>query len=127
MNRIWGVIGMATAAMLMMTPVVFAKGLSQAEAEQLVKGNTAEGVNRFGKQMIWYFEPSGTLKKMDHNGNKGKARWNINKQGQMCYQDKQMGKEQCVPIIQKGEGKYELPFDAYWKWNKVVPGNPHNL
>jgi len=103
------------------------KGLSKAEAETLIKGNTAEGVNRFKKHMTWYFDPAGELRKKDDRGNKGKAKWNINKQGQLCYQDKQMRSENCAAILPRPDGGYDVPFDAQWKWHKITPGNPHNL
>ena len=115
------VLGFAALAM------AASKGLSQAEAEALIKGNTAEGVNRFKKNMIWYFDASGELRKKDDRGNKGKAKWNINKQGQLCYQDKQMKNENCAAILLRPDGGYDVPFDAQWKWNKISPGNPHSL
>lgn len=104
-----------------------AKSLSQAEAEQLIKGNTVEGVNRWNKQMTWYFDPSGELRKRDHLGNKGKAKWNIDKKGQLCYQDKHDKNEICGAIVPQGEGAYDVEIPGAWKWKKITPGNPNNL
>ncbi|TNF36335.1 MAG: hypothetical protein EP315_04315 [Gammaproteobacteria bacterium] len=100
--------------------------LSKEEAEKLITGNTAEGTNKWGKKMIWYFGDFGNMKKQDDRGNKGKAKWSIDEKGRLCYQDKHMNREVCKGI-QPVDGGYEVPFDAEWKWDKVVPGNPHNL
>jgi len=127
MNRTIVKTGVLLAAVLFTAVASGAKSLGQAEAEQLVKGSTAEGVNRWNKQMIWYFDASGEVRKKDNRGNKGKAAWNIDKKGQLCYQDKQDRDFKCGPIVPRGEGKYDVDLPAAWKWNKVTPGNPHNL
>jgi hypothetical protein len=128
MNRKWGVVAVSVLAFAFTATAMAApKGLSQAEAEALIKGNTAEGVNRFKKNMIWYFDASGELRKKDDLGNKGKAKWNINKQGKLCYQDKHMKSENCAAILPRADGGYDVPFDAQWNWQKITPGNPHNL
>lgn len=101
-------------------------GLSKEEAETLIKGNTAEGTNKWGKKMIWYFDEFGNLKKLDDRGQKGKAKWSLDDKGRLCYKDKHMNQEVCKPITPT-KGGYEVPYDAEWKWEKVVPGNPHNL
>lgn len=120
-----------------MFALVFASGamagpkeLNREDAEKLIKGNTAEGTNRWGKNMVWYFDESGQLKKWNHLGIKGKAdkaEWRLDDKGELCYQDKHMNDEKCVPIISNEDGSYEVPLDAEWKWIKVVPGNPYNL
>lgn len=101
-------------------------GLGKDDAEKLIKGNTAEGTNKWGKKMIWYFDEFGNLKKLDDRGQKGKAKWSLDDKGRLCYKDKHMNQEKCEPI-KPVNGGYEVPFDAEWKWEKVVPGNPHNL
>jgi len=104
------------------------KGLSKEEAESLIKGNTAEGSNvKWKKTMIWYFEPYGRIHKVDQFGNKGKARWSINAKGELCNQDKHMNEEDCAPIIPRADGGYDIPYQGAWKWDKIVPGNPHGL
>ena len=103
------------------------KELSRDEAEKLIKGNTAEGTNKWGKNMSWYFGDFGKLKKLDDRGQKGKATWSLDQKGRLCYQDKHMNDDVCVPIISNDDGGYELDFEGQWKWEKVVPGNPHNL
>jgi hypothetical protein len=101
--------------------------LSRNDAEKLIKGNTAEGTNIWGRKMIWYFDEFGKLKKRDDRGQKGKAAWRLDEKGRLCYQDKHMTEERCERIIPKEGGRYEVRFEAQWKWEKVVPGNPHNL
>jgi len=104
------------------------KGLSKDEAEALVKGNTVEGsVPTFKKDIIWYFHPSGVLRKLDSIGNKGKANWQINKKGEFCHQDKHMKEEKCAPIIPRADGGYDVPLWNAVVWKKVLPGNPHHL
>lgn len=128
MNRYVGVVGASVlAALFVSAPLAAPKGLSQAEAETLLKGNTAEGTNRWKKNMIWYFADFGELRKRDHLGNKGKAKWHIDKKGNLCYQDKHDKQEQCAAIVPHGDGSYDVLLQGQWKWDKVVPGNPHGL
>jgi hypothetical protein len=103
------------------------KGLSQVEAEQLVKGNTAEGTNRWKKNMTWYFAGSGELRKRDDRGNKGKAKWSINNKGELCFQDKHMKSPECGAIVPRADGGYDVFLEGQWNWKKVAPGNPHKL
>ncbi|MEJ2362447.1 MAG: hypothetical protein P8Z75_13715 [Gammaproteobacteria bacterium] len=106
------------------------KALNHDEAVKLIKGNTAEGKNvKWNKSMLWYFADSGELRKLDAHGNKGKASWNINEKGELCYQDKHMNQEKCAAILPQEDGKYAVPIGngGGWIWDKIVPGNPHNL
>jgi hypothetical protein len=104
-----------------------AKALSQAEAEKLIKGNTAEGVNtKWDKKMIWYFNEGGTLRKQKPSGGRGTAEWSIDKKGRLCYQDKHMDDAVCEPIIPRADGGYDAN-DGKWRFDKVLPGNPHSL
>jgi hypothetical protein len=106
---------------------VGSEGLSKGEAEKLIKGNTVEGMNtKWNKKMIWYFHESGQLRKQDEHGNKGKANWRIDDKGRLCYSDKHKSEEDCEAIIPDADGGYDV-LDGKWKWNKVVPGNSHNL
>ena len=128
MNRYASLVGMAVFALVFAGAAAAGpKGLSQAEAEQLIKGNTAEGTNRWKKQMIWYFGDFNELRKRDHLGNKGKAKWNINKKGELCFQDKRMKQEECGAIVPRADGGYDVLVEGEWRWNKVVPGNPNDL
>lgn len=128
MNRYAGLVGVSVFAMAFATAAVAApKGLSQAEAEQLIKGNTAEGTNKWKKNMTWYFGDFGELRKRDHLGNKSKAKWSIDKKGNFCYQDKHDKVEQCAAIVPRAGGGYDVLLEGQWKWDKVVPGNPHDL
>lgn len=127
MNRNVAVLAAAVAILFSATALAAPKGISKAEAEQLVKGNTAIGSTRFDKTMIWYFDPMGQVRTLDAQNNKGKAKWHIDKQGGMCYQNKHMREERCTPIIKRPNGKYEIHFDAEWRWNSIEPGNPKGL
>jgi len=106
-----------------------ANALTKDEAEKLLNGNTAEGVNTmFDKKMIWYFREGGTLNKQNQAGKKGKAKWRIDKKGQLCWMDKHMSDmdEKCEPIIPRADGGYDAN-NGKWRFDKVLPGNPHNL
>ena len=128
MNRYTGLVGASVVALVLATAAVAGpKGLSHEEAEELIKGNTAEGTNKWKKKMIWYFGEFGEVRKRDHLGNKGKARWNIDKKGNLCFQDKHMKNEECGAIVPRADGGYDVFLEGQWKWNKVVPGNPHSL
>lgn len=128
MNGYSGLVGASLFAILVATAAAAGpEPLKRAEAEQLIKGNTAEGTNRWKKNMTWYFDPSGELRKRDDRGNKGKARWSIDPQGNLCFQDKHMKKELCGDIVPRADGGYDVNLEGRWNWNKVVPGNPHKL
>ena len=104
-----------------------ADALSLEEAENLIKGNTAEGVNtKWDKKMIWFFHEGGTLHKQKPSGKRGRAEWSLNKKGELCYQDKHMDEANCEPIIKRDDGKY-YANDGNWRFDKVLPGNPHGL
>jgi len=104
-----------------------ADALNRAEAEALLNGNTAEGENtKWEKKMIWYFQEGGVLRKLQPSGSKGRAEWSLDKKGQLCYQDKHMNDSKCEPIIRRDDGKYEAN-DGKWRFDKVLPGNPHGL
>jgi hypothetical protein len=106
-----------------------ANALTKDEAQKLLNGNTAEGVNtKWDKKMIWYFQEGGTLRKQKSSGQRGKAKWRIDDKGQLCYMDKHMSDmdEKCEPIISRDDGKYDAN-DGKWRFDKVLPGNPHNL
>jgi len=129
MNRNFTLIWAALFTMIFATAALAApKGLNHDEAEKLIKGNTAEGTNAFKKKMIWYFDEGGVLYKGNEKGRKiGKAEWNINNRGELCYRDKNMNFEKCGAILPLGDGKYDVRLPNPFKWDKVVPGNPHNL
>lgn len=128
MNRIFVILLSSLFAISFASVTLAApKALNHEEAEKLVKGNTAEGTNKWKNNMIWYFAENGVLRKRINNSDKGKASWSINKRGELCYQDKHMHEEKCGAIVPQGDGKYEVHLGGEWKWDKVVPGNPHNL
>jgi hypothetical protein len=106
-----------------------ADALSKEEAEKLIAGNTAEGVVvKAQRKMIWYFAEDGTIHKLLPTGEKKKTKdtWNIDKKGNLCYQDKWMQQPNCGPISRRADGKYDA-IDGRWLFDKVLPGNPHDL
>ena len=101
--------------------------LNQTDAEKLLKGNTAEGVNtKWDRKMIWYFREDGTVIKQNPAGDRFNHTWSIDKKGQLCYKDGRMDWPECHPIIQRTDGKYDA-HDKRWRIDKVLPGNPHNF
>jgi hypothetical protein len=34
---------------------------------------------------------------------------------------------ECGAIVPRAGGGYGIKAEGGWKWDKVVPGNPHNL
>lgn len=128
MHRHASVFGVSLLAMLFAATAPAApKGLGQAEAEQLIKGNTAEGTNRWKKNMTWFFAPSGVLRKRDDLGNKGRAQWHVNPKGELCFQDKHMKSAECGAIVPRADGGYDVYLEGMWTWTRVSPGNPHKL
>ena len=106
-----------------------ADALSKEEAEKLIAGNTAEGVVvKAQRKMTWYFAEDGHIHKILPTGEKKKTKdtWNIDKKGNLCYQDKWMQQPLCGPISRRADGKYDA-IDGHWLFDKVLPGNPHGL
>jgi hypothetical protein len=99
---------MVVASIVMAAP----KGLSPVEAETLLKGNTVEGTNKWKKTYHWYFSEDGVIKMKDNLGNKGKAKWSIDKKGYFCFQDKHMNSPKCAPIIPQANGGYDVPLES---------------
>jgi len=109
--------------------VLAADALSKEEAEKLIAGNTAEGiVVKAQRKMTWYFAEDGHIHKILPTGEKKKTKdtWNIDKKGNLCYQDKWMQQPLCGPINRRADGKYDA-IDGRWVFDKVLPGNPHDL
>ncbi|MGD9385989.1 MAG: hypothetical protein PVF28_05505, partial [Thioalkalispiraceae bacterium] len=104
-----------------------AETLSKEEAEKLLNGNTAEGVNtKWDKKMIWYFQEGGTLRKQKPSGKRGRAEWSLDDKGELCHQDKHQDEPVCEPVVRRDDGKYEA-MDGRWRFDKILPGNAHNL
>lgn len=114
--------------------IVFATSLATAsetltrdEVEKLLTGNTAEGMNtQFEFRMTWYFQNNGIIKKQKGTGQRGKGEWSIDKEGKLCYMDKHREEPACEPVIRESDGKY-YANDGKWRFDKVLPGNPHGL
>jgi hypothetical protein len=118
---------LVAATLAAATAVAAPKGLNADEATSLLKGNSVEGTNKWKKTYHWYFDEYGELRMRDNLGNRGRAKWHIDKKGQFCFQDKRMKEENCAPIVPLGEGRYDVPLDSQLKWNKVSPGNSYGL
>lgn len=101
--------------------------LTREAVNKLISGNTVEGVNvKWDKKMTWYFDSSGQIIKRDAHGNRGKASWKVEANGELCYLDKHRDREMCEPVISNADGSYTT-MDGKWRWDKVLPGNPHGL
>lgn len=128
MNKTRGLFVFTALTMFLLSGLAMgAETLNREQVETLLKGNTAEGVNtQWDKKMIWYFQEGGTLRKQKANGKRGKAEWSIDKDGQLCYQDKHMDEANCEPVIRRDDGKYDANAGK-WRFDKVLPGNAHSL
>ena len=130
MNKLLTFFGTCLLTIIFTTSAAMAAdALNKEEAEKLIAGNTAEGVNvKFDKKMIWYFAEDGKIHKQLPSGEKKKTKdtWNIDKKGNLCYQDKWMQQPTCGPISRRADGKYEA-VGGNWIFDKVLPGNPHGL
>lgn len=108
--------------------------LGKEELEKLIAGNTAEGQSvKWEKGMTWYFHKLGQIKKIDEHGNKGKGIWFINEEGELCIEFKRGG-ERCRTAVPRTDGGYDIYGTEYpeaeelkWIFNRVLPGNPHDL
>ena len=108
--------------------------LAKEEVEKLISGNTAEGQNvKWEKGMTWYFHKLGQIRMIDEHGNRGKGRWFINDEGELCTQFKRGG-ERCHTVVPREDGGYGIYGTDYpeaeelkWIFKRVLPGNPHDL
>ena len=110
------------------TPV-FGDVLDQKAAEQLLKGNTAEGVQpKYKRAFKIYFDPSGTYRRLDDLNNRESGSWNVDKRGYLCM-SLVSGTEKCRSIESIGDGAYILKYEGKksHKLKKIIPGNPNNL
>lgn len=117
------------SVVLIYSAAAFGEILDQAAAEQLLKGNTVEATDfKFKKNIRFYFEPSGTYKRLDEMNNRETGKWYIEQRGQLCLSFVS-GTEKCRSIDSIGDGKYVLLSNTKksLKFNKVLPGNPYNL
>ena len=128
MNKIIALISSTTIALIFISgSAIGAETLNRQQVEELLKGNTAEGVNtKWDKPMIWYFQEGGTLRKQKPNGKRGRADWSIDKNGQLCYQDKHMDEAICDSVLKGDDGKYDANAGK-WRFDKILPGNAHDL
>lgn len=114
---------------LALTNITFAgpQALNKDEVEKLIKGNTVEGVDtKWNKKMIWFFNESGKLKKLDDRGQKAKADWNIDSRGYLCITEKGKKLEKCEQVFPHEGGGYAVP-GRNWQWDKITAGNPNKL
>ena len=130
MNKLITFLGTFTLTTIITSGVALAAdALSKEEAEKLIAGNTAEGVVvKAQRKMTWYFAEDGHIHKILPTGEKKKTKdtWNIDKKGNLCYQDKWMQQPNCGPISRRVDGKYDA-IDGRWVFDKVLSGNPYDL
>jgi hypothetical protein len=108
--------------------------LNKEALEKLITGNTAEGqAVEWKKGMIWYFHKLGKIKKIDEHGNKGKGEWFVNDDGYLCAKFKR-GKERCRAVVPRTDGGYDIYGTDYpeadqlkWSFDRILPGNTHDL
>ncbi|NOQ89238.1 MAG: hypothetical protein GQ550_09960 [Gammaproteobacteria bacterium] len=108
--------------------------LGKEALEKLITGNTAEGqAVQWEKGMTWYFHKTGKIKKFDEYGNRGKGEWMINDDGYLCVKFKH-GKERCRSVVPRTDGGYDVygtdrpeADELKWTFERILPGNPHDL
>jgi len=108
--------------------------LSKEALEKLIAGNTAEGqAVRWKKGMTWYFHKTGKIKKFDEHGNRGKGEWIVNDDGNLCVKFKHV-KERCRAVVPRADGGYDIygtdnpeADELKWTFERILPGNPHDL
>lgn len=101
--------------------------LKSDEIKALLSGNTAEG-----RYIKWktthqmYFDATGKLRRTDSLNNKEKGTWTVNKSDELCVEVK---KERCNEVMKRDDGGYNVyrKGKLRFTFDKIVPGNPHNL
>lgn len=135
MNMKWGFAALFASSIFLFSQISYAADpLSKEKLEKLISGNTAEGQNvRWEEGMTWYFHKLGQIKKIDQYGNRGKGKWTINEEGELCVEFKRGG-ERCRTVVPRTDGGYDIYGTEYpeeeelkWIFYQVFPGNPHDL
>jgi len=135
MNMKWGFVTLFAGFIFLISDISNAADpLSKEKLEKLISGNTAEGQNvKWEEGMTWYFHKLGQIKKIDQHGNRGKGKWTINEEGELCVKFKRGG-ERCRTVVPGTDGGYEIYGTEYpeedelkWTFSRVLPGNPHDL
>jgi hypothetical protein len=135
MNMKRGLVAFIAGFVFLFTnPSNAADPLTKEKLEQLISGNTAEGQNvEWEKGVTWYFQALGQIRGIDEHGNRGKGRWAINEEGELCVQFKRGG-ERCRRVVPRTGGGYDIYGTEYpeeddlkWRFSRILPGNPHDL
>lgn len=102
--------------------------ISQSEAVELLKGNTAEGkIVQWDTTYKMYLHPSGKLVRLDSRGNVEKGNWRINKKGKFCIE---FNAEKCRTLKKRSDGGlnlYNRQGELKLTIDKIVSGNPNNM
>ena len=101
--------------------------VSGEELKKLLSGNTAEG-----RYIKWetthkmFFDAAGKLRRIDSLNNREEGSWSVNKSGQLCIE---VRRERCNDVTKRPDGGYDVSRrgEVKFTFDKIVPGNPHNL
>ena len=101
--------------------------LSADELTTLISGNTVEGQYiKWKTTHKMFFEETGKIRRIDSLNNKESGEWEVNKSGELCVS---MKKTRCNEVMKRDDGGYNIYRRGNLKFtfDKVLPGNPHNL
>ena len=101
--------------------------VSSEELKTLLSGNTVEGrYIKWGTTHKMYFEATGKMRRIDSLNNEEKGAWSVNKNDELCVE---VRKERCNEVMKRDDGGYNIYRRGTHKFtfDKILPGNPHNL
>ena len=96
------------------------------ELKTLLSGNTVEGnYIKWKTTHKMFFDASGEIRRIDSLNNKETGNWRIYK-NELCVE---IRKEKCNKVMKREDGGYNVMRrgDVKFTFEKILPGNPHNL
>lgn len=109
-------------------PVQAEQAMTADEIKATLSGNTAEGqLLKWGISHQTYFHTSGEFRRVDGNGNKGKGKWYVDNYNHLCFEAR---RSRCRIIKKRDDGGYNMynrKEELIATFDKIVPGNPHDL
>ena len=100
--------------------------VSGDELKSLLSGNTVEGnYIKWKTTHKMFFDASGEIRRTDSRNNDEKGNWRIYKDD-LCVE---VRKERCNQVMKREDGGYNVMRrgEVKFTFEKILPGNPHNL
>lgn len=109
----------------MVLPVIAGKASelaapSQQQLQELLSGNSMEGIWA-GRPYLQYFDPGGTTRYREQDGNETDGRWRIDESGQYCSLWPPADRWVCYRVVVSGVSIYWRSGSEYYP-AEIKPG-----